>query len=144
MNTGPVHALGSVHYTDPDRFALEQERVFRRTWQYAGHLSQIPGAGDYFAFELHGRSLFCLRDARGEVRTFYNVCMHRAHRLVEGSGNKRSLVCPYHAWSYSTDGRLRRAPGAERVAGFDRDAICLTGVRTEIVGGFIFVKCPAT
>lgn len=140
MSGGPVHALGAMHYIDPDRFALEQEHLFRRTWQFAGHASRIPRAGDYFAFEIHGRSLFCLRDADGAIRSFYNVCMHRAHRLVEGSGNKHTLVCPYHAWSYSTDGRLRRAPGSERVPGFDREAICLTGVRTEVVGGFVFVN----
>ncbi|MDX1430853.1 MAG: aromatic ring-hydroxylating dioxygenase subunit alpha [Gammaproteobacteria bacterium] len=140
MSAQLAHALAAEHYTDPARFAREQVRIFSRTWQYAGHISQVQRPGDYFAFELHGRALFCLRDRDGAIRTFYNVCAHRGHQLVEGSGNRRMLVCPYHAWTYRLDGSLRAAPGADRVPGFDVGAICLTLVRSEIVGGFIFVN----
>ena len=59
---------------------------------------------------------------------------------MEGSGHKRVLVCPYHAWTYELDGRLRAAPGADRVPGFDVSGIRLTPVRSEIVGGFVFVN----
>ena len=140
MTTKPVHALEAVHYTDPACFEREQDRIFRRTWQHAGHVSQLERPGDYFALDLHGRSLFCLRGRDGVVRAFYNACRHRAHQLVEGSGRKRVLVCPYHAWTYELDGRLRAAPGAGRTPGFDPSAICLTPVRSEIVGGFVFVN----
>ena len=117
MTTDLVLALDAAHYTEVAIFESEQERVFRRTWQYAGHASQIDDPGDYFAFELHGRSLFCQKDRNGEIRTFYNVCMHRAHQLVEGSGNKRVLVCPYHAWTYELDGRLRGRRASTRCRG---------------------------
>ena len=140
MSTNPVHALDAAHYTDPTRFEREQERIFRRTWQFAGHVSQLERPGDCFALELHGRSLFCVRGRDGVVRAFYNACRHRAHQLVEGSGHKRVLVCPYHAWTYELDGRLRAAPGADRTPGFDATGICLTPVRSEIVGGFVFVN----
>jgi phenylpropionate dioxygenase-like ring-hydroxylating dioxygenase large terminal subunit len=140
MKTGLPHALDAAHYTDPAQFQREQERIFRRTWQYAGHASQLNDAGDYFAFELHGRSLFCVKDQEGTIRAFYNVCRHRAHQLVAGSGNKRVLVCPYHAWSYELDGRLRGAPGADKVPGFDSSGICLTPALSEVLGGFIFVN----
>jgi len=129
-----------VQYTDAARFEREQERIFRRTWQFAGHVSQLERPGDYFALELHGRSLFCVKDREGVVRAFYNACRHRAHQLVEGSGHARALVCPYHAWTYELDGRLRAAPGASRTPGFDRSRICLTPARSEIVGGFVFVN----
>lgn len=134
------HALDAPYYTDPAQFERERERIFRRTWQYAGHISQLEVCGDYFAFELHGRSLFCVRDAGETIRAFYNVCVHRAHQLVVGRGNKNVLVCPYHAWSYALDGRLKSAPGTNRVAGFDKSRICLTPVRCEVVSGFIFVN----
>ena len=114
MSSAPERALDAASYTDRARFEREQERVFRRAWQYAGHRSRLGAPGDYFVFELHGRSLFCLTGHDGIVRTFYNACAHRTHQLVEGSGNKRSLVCPYHAWSYELDGRLRRAPGSPK------------------------------
>ena len=140
MASNAIRALDAIHYTDPGEFERERERVFGRTWQYAGHVSELAGPGDYFAFDLHGRSLFCVRDRDGEIRTFYNVCAHRAHTLVEGSGTRRVLVCPYHAWTYELDGRLKGAPASDRVPGFEREKICLSPVRTEIMGGFIFVN----
>ncbi len=143
MTATLVHALDASYYTDPAQFERERERIFRRTWQYAGHTSALESPGDYFAFELHGRCLFCVKDRDAEIRAFYNVCMHRAHQLVEGSGNKRVLVCPYHAWTYELDGRLKAAPAADKVPGFDRTRICLTPARTEVVGGFIFVNLDA-
>ena len=81
-------ALSGNYYTDPDIYAREQERVFRRSWQYAGHISMLENAGDYFAFDLHGRSLFCVLGRDGELRTFYNVCAHRAHRLGRGASDQ--------------------------------------------------------
>lgn len=139
----PSRALDAAYYTDPAIFAREKERLFFRTWQYAGHVSQIVAPGDYFTFQLFDQSLFTIRDGDGEIRTFFNVCMHRAHELVQGSGNKPVLICPYHAWTYELDGRLRKAPNDQNVPGFDRSTICLTGVRTEVLCGFIFVNLDA-
>ena len=62
MSTSPVHALDAAHYTDATRFERERERIFRRTWQFAGHASQLEHGGDCFALDLHGRSLFCVKD----------------------------------------------------------------------------------
>ena len=136
----PVRALDAGHYTDPTGFERERERVFRRTWQYAGHASQIRNPGDYFAFDVHGRRLFCVRQRDASVAAFYNVCVHRGHELVSGTGNERVLVCPYHSWTYELDGSFRAAPGMDRVPGFEGSGICLTRVRTEVVGGFVFVN----
>ena len=136
----PVRALDAAYYTDPARFERERDRVFRRTWQYAGHVSQLEGAGDYFTFDVHGRSLFCVRRPDGAMAAFYNACAHRGHEVVSGSGNRRVLVCPYHSWTYELDGSLRAAPGADRVPGFDPSCISLTPVRIERVGGFMFVN----
>ncbi len=136
----PRHALAAHYYTDPACFAREKVNLFSRTWQFAGHMAEIPKAGDYFTFEIAGYSLFCIRDREGHINTFYNVCQHRAHQLVSGSGNARVVVCPYHQWSYELSGKLRAAPNSRNVPGFDRDKICLTSVRTEIFHGFIFVN----
>lgn len=136
----PARALEARYYTDPEQLNIELDSVFRRCWQFAGHMSRLPNPGDFFAFRLHGKSLFCVRDRDGDIRTFYNVCVHRGHELVSGSGNKRMLVCPYHSWAYELNGRLRGAPGTDQVVGFDRSTICLPEVRTDVVGGFIFVN----
>ena len=136
----PIRALDSSYYTEREAFERDKRSILFRTWQYAGHVSQVEKPGDYFAFGICGQNLFTLRGADGAVRTFFNVCMHRAHQVVSGSGNKRVLVCPYHSWTYELDGRLRKAPNDDRVPGFDRSTICLTEVRTEILCGFIFVN----
>lgn len=140
MTQPPVHALESRYYTDPGIFAQELQGLLARTWQFAGHVAEVSEPGDYFTFEIAGESLFCIRGRDGELRTFYNVCQHRAHQLVEGSGRTRVVVCPYHAWTYELTGQLRAGPNLTAVEGFDRAAVCLTPVRTELFNGFIFVN----
>ena len=135
-----TYALEPHYYTDPAIFEREKERVFYRTWQYAGHLSQVRAKGDYFTFEICDQNLFTIRGRDGVIRTFYNVCMHRAHELLSGSGSTQIITCPYHAWSYGLDGRFRRAPNQEKARGFDGSNICLTEVKTEVFAGFIFVN----
>lgn len=136
----PIHSLEARYYTDPAIFEAEREGVLAQTWQFAGHASQCANSGDYFAFEMAGESLFCIRGRDGEIRTFYNVCQHRAHQLVQGEGTTRVVVCPYHAWTYELTGQLRAGPNINVVEGFDKSKICLTGVRTEVFLGFIFVN----
>lgn len=140
----PARALDPMMYLDPAVLDREKDMIFFRTWQYAGHVSQLPKAGDYFTFEIFDQRLFCIRGRDETIRCFYNVCQHRAHELLDGTGNRRLLVCPYHAWAYELDGRLRKAPGADRVPGFDTAGICLTPVRLEIFCGFLFVNLDAT
>ncbi len=96
--------------------------------------------GDYFAFSIAGENLFCIRGRDGVVRTFYNVCQHRAHEMVSGTGNTRVVVCPYHSWTYELTGGLRAGPNIRNVPGFDKSEICLTEVRTEDFNGFLFVN----
>lgn len=136
----PIRSLDARYYTDPQVFAVERTGLLARTWQFAGHASQVEQPGDYFAFELSDESLFCIKGRDGVVRTFYNVCQHRAHQLVSGEGSTRVVVCPYHAWTYELTGKLRAAPNAKSVPGFDAADVCLTEVRTEVFLGFIFVN----
>jgi phenylpropionate dioxygenase-like ring-hydroxylating dioxygenase large terminal subunit len=135
-----LQALPARYYTDPALYALALDRIFRRSWQYVCHVSQLSKPGDYLATEMLGEDLFVVRGRDGALRCFYNVCQHRAHSLVEGKGNTRVLVCPYHAWTYELDGRLRAAPGSQETPGFDRSKICLTEVRLETFLGFVFVN----
>lgn len=138
--SGPVHSLEARYYTDPAIFAKEREGLLARTWQYAGHESQVRNAGDYFAFEVAGESLFCIRGREGNLKAFYNVCQHRAHELVSGSGTTRVVVCPYHSWTYELSGDLRAGPNTKSVPGFDRKKICLTAVRVESFHGYLFIN----
>ena len=140
MTQTVTHSLAAKYYTDPEVFRIEQDGLLARTWQFAGHSSQLENIGDYFAFEMAGESLFCIKGRDEVIRTFYNVCQHRAHQLVSGTGTTRVVVCPYHAWTYELTGGLRAGPNINAVEGFDKSKICLTEVRTELFLGFVFVN----
>ena len=106
-----------------------------RTWQFAGHASQLQNTGDYFTFEIAGQPLFCIKDDKQEIRCFYNVCKHRAHELLKGSGNNKRaanlIICPYHGWAYHYDGTFKAAPNIKVVPNLDTSKLCLTEVRLE-------------
>ncbi len=139
-STALIHALDPRYYTDPNIFDKEVTGLFANSWQFAFHSSDLKNIGDYYTFEIAGESLFSIKGKDEVIRTFYNVCQHRAHPLVEGSGNARTLVCPYHAWTYELTGALRAAPNLKAVEGLDRGDICLQQVKTELFLGFVFVN----
>ena len=128
------------YYRAPEVFDRAKQRLFQRSWLFACHASRVPRPGDYFAFSVLDQDLFVIRGRDGELRCFFNVCRHRGHALVEGRGRARVLVCPYHAWTYDLEGRLRGAPGTRSLAGFDAAGICLAEVRIEVFCGFVFVN----
>jgi len=129
------------YYYDPETFEREKERIFYCTWQYVGHVSMLPAPSTYIVREIADESVIILRDRDGDLHAFYNVCQHRAHRLLEGDGELRKIItCPYHAWSYNHDGNLQNAPGTDGIEDFDKSTICLTSVRLETLCGFLFVN----
>ena len=89
--------------------------------------------------EIAGQPVAVVRDRDGRLRAFSNVCLHRMSTLLEGRGRTRAIVCPYHAWTYNLDGRLRGAPAMTLNAGFDRDDYRLPELRCEEWLGFVFV-----
>ncbi|MEZ5833175.1 MAG: aromatic ring-hydroxylating dioxygenase subunit alpha [Dongiaceae bacterium] len=134
-------ALPGYLYSDPAVFAEEKRRIFYRSWQVVAHESELPNPGDYVCATIIDQSLFVLRGADGAVRAFFNVCQHRAHELLKGKGNVKSvIVCPYHAWSYELDGALRAARATRGMPDFDPDAYGLAPVRMERHLGFLFVN----
>ena len=142
LHTDPAraHTLPASFYLDPEVFEREKEAIFYRHWHYIGHLSQLERAGDYVTTRIADEPVFVMRGEDGALRGFYNVCRHRAHELLKGSGRVDSIVCPYHAWTYRSDGSLRHARFADRMPGFDHDAFCLPQIRVESFCGFVFVN----
>jgi phenylpropionate dioxygenase-like ring-hydroxylating dioxygenase large terminal subunit len=129
-------------YTDPEVLRREQERIFRSAWQYVGHGGMVAEHGDRFAAEAGDVPVLVVREEE-ELRAFLNVCRHRGSQLVEGSGNGKSIQCPYHAWTYGLDGSLRAAPRADREAGFDPEGLSLVELRLEQWGPLLFVNPDA-
>ena len=128
-------------YTDPDLYALEVERIFRREWLIVGRASDVPNPGDWFTIEVLGDPLLVVRGTDGRVRALSNVCRHRYMPLaLEDKGNDRRFVCAYHGWVYGTDGRLVAAPLMEGSTGFDKGRCALPEYRLEQWQGFLFVN----
>ena len=127
-------------YFDPDVYRLEIDKVFCRAWIHACHVSQIPKAGDFITYGIGDQNIIVLRGEDRQIRAFHNVCQHRGRELLEGTGNIRAIVCPYHGWTYHSDGSLIHARGTEKVPGFDMRKICLQTVRVAVVAGFVFVN----
>ena len=141
-----VETLPAWTYHNAEFFELEKERIFMRTWQLAGHVNEIKGAGDWLRFELMGESVFVMRGADGEVRAFYNVCRHRANRLVHGDAGHcdGSLSCTYHGWTYGLDGGLISVPAEESFPGLERARFGLKQVAVEVWLGFVFIRFVGT
>ena len=140
QNPAAAMSLNAEAYTDPAWFALEQNAIFAKSWQWVCHVEKVREPGQYVTATIAGRSIVVLRDREGVLRAFYNVCKHRAHELLEGEGTANHIMCPYHAWVYRLDGGLHRAPHTESLVGFNKDEICLDAVRVEAFCGFIYVN----
>ncbi len=92
-------------------YAQEQERLFARAWLFVGHESQIPNPGDFFVSGMGEESVILCRDRAGEIHVFLNSCRHRGMKVCRyDEGNTPVFTCPYHGWSYGTDGKLVGVP----------------------------------
>ena len=133
------YSLVREFYTDPDIYERDIERIFLRSWLYAGHQSEIPDPGDWFLFEFAGESIIIARGLDGEIRAMLNVCRHRGSRIcLERSGCSKRLICRYHGWTYDLDGKLA---GASRMnEDFDKSGVSLKRIHAELLDGLIFVN----
>lgn len=121
---------------------LEKQEIFRKHWQIACHVSNLPEPGDYIAFDMCGERALVLRGADGEVRAFHNMCRHRGARVVadEHGSCKGALVCPFHGWVYNLDGTLRGAARPKSFPDLDKVEFGLQPLETEVWNGFVFVR----
>jgi len=127
-------------YTDPAVLQLEQERIFRRFWQYAGRTDEVAEPGSFSATRAGDVPVVLVREEEGTLRAFLNVCRHRGSIVCDGSGKRATLQCPYHAWTYGLDGRLIAAPRSEREGGIESDELGLLPLQLETWGPFAFVN----
>jgi choline monooxygenase len=135
------YTLPARYYTDAAVGEREKEAIFYRNWAFIGHQSQFAKPGDYVCDVVADQSVLVIRGKDGELRGFYNVCQHRAHLLLkQGAGNRKVITCPYHAWSYHADGRLRSARNCETLPDFDKAEFSLVAIRVETFAGFVFVN----
>lgn len=134
-------------YLSQEVFELEQEHFFANTWNYVGHDSQVPQVGDYITRDIAGRPLIVVRHTDHTVRVMMNRCAHKGSRLVSADGGNtgKFFRCPYHAWTFRTDGSLLAIPLKNGYEGTGlpqcesaKGLVALKNVR--VYRGFIFVK----
>lgn len=133
-------------YVDPEIFELEMERLWARTWIYVGHASQAPNPGDYITCTIANEPVLMVRQDDNSIRVLRNRCAHKGAKVVSGwSGNTgRFFRCPYHAWSFRTDGAIAAIPRPQgyQDTGFDQceGAQGLSVVSSKDYRGFVFAR----
>lgn len=134
--------LPARYYCDPAVFALEGARIHRALWNAACPAEELAGPGDYRLVEIAGDSLIVVRGDDGQVRAHHNVCRHRGTRMLEAEAGclAGSIQCPYHAWTYGLDGKLRRAPHMDEVEGFAVSDFPLAAASCEEWDGIVWVR----
>jgi carnitine monooxygenase subunit len=132
--------LPASWYVDAGVFELERERIFAGAWVYAGPAEHVADPGSFITVQAGHVPVIVVRGQDGILRGLVNVCRHRGHLVASDRGCRETLQCPYHAWTYDLDGTLRRAPRAEREAGFDPAAFSLLPVSVASWGPFVFVN----
>ena len=135
-----AHAMPTSVYTCDKFLDSELEHVFGQDWFCAGRASSLSETGDYLTLDLAGQPVMVIRGQDGQLQAQSNVCLHRMSTLLEGRGNTRAIVCPYHAWTYELDGRLRGAPAMDQNQSFCKEGMRLPGVRCEEWLGYIMVS----
>ncbi|MDE2250712.1 MAG: aromatic ring-hydroxylating dioxygenase subunit alpha [Gammaproteobacteria bacterium] len=139
------YSLPREFYTDAAIFEQDMERMLLKHWFCAGHVSSLPKAGDYFLAELGAESVIVCRAADGQLHALLNVCRHRGSRVCvarAGTAQGGGFTCPYHAWSYGLDGRLRAA--REMPASFRHEDAGLKRLALRVLEGLIFISFAAS
>ena len=137
------YSLGQNFYKSADIYSSEMANIFHKHWVFAGHLSQLPKAGDFFTVEFDVESIIIVRTKTGEVKAHVNICRHRGSRLcLEKNGQTRLFTCPYHAWSYDLDGHLVSA--REMPENFKPEENGLHVINVALIGGMIFISLAET
>ena len=138
-------------YVSPEWFDRERERVFQSQWFSVGRVEEIPEPGDHLVCDVLGESVIVTRQRDASLSGYVNLCRHRGSRLTDASGKpaqtgigpsgsfKGSIQCPYHAWTYAFDGRLRAAPFLDESDGLTKENLPLHHVGVETWGDFVWV-----
>jgi phenylpropionate dioxygenase-like ring-hydroxylating dioxygenase large terminal subunit len=139
---------GVEAYTSADYARAEHDKLWRKVWQQAGRLEELPEVGSFLTYDIHDDSILIVRTAPDTLRAYYNVCSHRGRRLVDtpedakrACGKQKQFVCGFHGWSYNLEGRCNHLPNKEDW----NDALTggrtrLDEVRVDTWGGWIWVN----
>ena len=135
------HDLSIDRYIDPAYHAREVERLWSRVWQFACREEHIPEVGDYVVYDIAQLSFVVMRVAPREIKAFVNACLHRGRRLKDYDGRCSELQCPYHGFTWHSDGRFKRAPSHEwDLRHVDPARFALPEARVGTWAGFVLIN----
>ena len=132
--------LPSSCYTSQEFYQQEMEGIFSKTWVLVGRKDQVAKPGDFFTCTVAEEPILVVRSRDGELRAFYNVCRHRGTQVMVGEGNRKAFSCPYHGWTYSTEGELIGNPYYNASPSFKKEEHGLRSVQVDSWGGSVFVN----
>jgi phenylpropionate dioxygenase-like ring-hydroxylating dioxygenase large terminal subunit len=141
-----IKTLSSQWYCDQEIYQRERREIFAKEWIYAAHESELPCAGDYITLEIAGYAIIILRNSEGHLKSFHNVCRHRAAPLLTAETGKlegKLISCRYHGWSYNQEGCLAATPLFEELPDLKRAELSLYDVQVNTYRGLIFVNLSA-
>jgi phenylpropionate dioxygenase-like ring-hydroxylating dioxygenase large terminal subunit len=128
-------------YTCPRQLARERELFFQRGPLNIGLSCLLPSAGDFMTHDFSGIPILLVRHEDGRLRAFLNVCRHRGSRVADGCGKgARRFTCPYHAWTYRTDGALIGRPDDRSFAEIEKSSLGLRELPAVEKYGMIWVS----
>jgi choline monooxygenase len=142
----PATGLPALAYVDEAFWRTECESVFADNWVCVGFRHEFKRSGDAIPINVGGKPILLVMNANEEVSAFHNICRHRCLLLVDRPKNVGRLInCPYHAWAYGLDGKLRASPhfggrDNHRPGGFEPDAHGLIPIRSHVWQDWIFVN----
>jgi phenylpropionate dioxygenase-like ring-hydroxylating dioxygenase large terminal subunit len=132
--------LAATRYTSPAFFAKEQRAMWPNVWQFAARDEEMPEPGDTVLYENAGRSYLVTRQGDGSVRAFHNVCLHRGRKLRTETGWARDFRCPFHGFTWNTDGSLKEIPCRWDFGHLADSKMTLPEAQVGRWGGYIFIK----
>ncbi len=140
-NPARSHSLLSEVYVKEKWHGVDQKAIIKRTWQWVCHIENLRHAGSFVTADIAGQPICIIRGKDKTLRAFFNVCKHRAMKLLHDHvGQTSRIMCPYHGWTYGLEGNLITAPATEHLIDFDTETICLDRIQVEVFCGFVFVN----
>jgi nitrite reductase/ring-hydroxylating ferredoxin subunit len=137
IGTAPIPA---AHYTCPDLFQRSIAAMWMKTWQMACREEQIPNVGDFYVYEIVGRSLIIVRSGPDEIRALHNSCLHRGRKLVGHAGSRKQFVCAFHGMAWNVDGTFAHNPFEWDFPQCPASQMKLPEAKVGRWGGFVFVN----
>lgn len=132
--------ISNDRYTSRAWFDKELQRLWRRVWQFACREEQIAEVGSFVVYDIGDMSFIVMRTASGEIKAYFNACLHRGRQLKDASGRCSEMRCSFHGWTWAIDGRLASVPARWDFDHVAADDFSLPEVQVGTWGGFVFIN----